>query len=142
VIREKIFIAASPERLFGALTEPEQLLAWWGDPRQYQCTSWTSDLKVGGAWRSEGTSVGGNPFTVDGVFVEIDRPRVLAFTWHASWTPGPVLTARITLEPADGGTWVTWTMSGFKGHPEALAAHRGGLPSVLAWLRAYAEGES
>jgi uncharacterized protein YndB with AHSA1/START domain len=138
-LREEIFIAAPPERVFAALTEPEQLLAWWGDPRQYWCTSWTSDLRVGGAWRSEGTSVQGGEFVVEGVFLEIDPPRTLVFTWRASWTEPVELTARIVLESRDGGIWLSWTMSGFRGHPKALGDHRGGLPGVVAWLKRYAE---
>jgi uncharacterized protein YndB with AHSA1/START domain len=135
---EEIFVAARPDRVFAALTVPEELLAWWGDPRQYWCTSWTSDLTVGGAWRSEGRSAAGHAFVVEGTFLEIDPPRALSFTWQASWTPDrPVLTVRITLEAKDGGTRVTWTMSGFHGHPQAFRDHRGGLPSILAWLEAY-----
>lgn len=138
-LREEIFIAAPPERVFAALTEPAQLLAWWGDPKQYWCTSWKSDLRIGGAWRSEGISLQGGDFVVHGKFLEIAPPRVLAFTWNPSWTEAVELTTRITLEPRKGGTRVVWAISGFRGHPKALADHRGGLPGVVRWLKGWLE---
>jgi uncharacterized protein YndB with AHSA1/START domain len=139
VVEERIFIEAPPERVFRALTTPEELIAWWGDPREYRCTSWTLDLRVGGRWRSEGDGAAGGRFTVEGEFLEIEPPRVLAFTWSPSWVEVPPTRVRIVLEARPGGTHLTWTHSGFAGYPRALAAHRGGLPSVVGWLRAFVE---
>jgi uncharacterized protein YndB with AHSA1/START domain len=138
-IVEHILIHADPESVFAALTEPNQLLSWWGDPAQYWCTSWRLDLRVGGKWRSEGTNPRGGSFVVEGEFLEIQPPKTLSFTWIASWTNAPTLTVRIVLEPHDKGTWVTWTMTGFEGHPQARRDHSGGLPSIVVWLRQYLE---
>lgn len=136
---EQILIKAAPELVFAALTEPSQLVAWWGDPAQYWCTDWTLDLRVGGRWRSEGTSINGRAFFVEGEFLEIDPPKTLSFTWIASWTMAPALTVHIVLEPRGDRTWLTWTMRGFDGYPQALADHRGGLPGIVVWLRRYLE---
>jgi uncharacterized protein YndB with AHSA1/START domain len=38
-IVEEVFIEAPPERVYRALTEPSELLQWWGDPNVYLCTS-------------------------------------------------------------------------------------------------------
>lgn len=48
-IVQEIEIAASPERVFQALTDPEELKAWWGAEGVYRVTLWTADLRVGGA---------------------------------------------------------------------------------------------
>jgi uncharacterized protein YndB with AHSA1/START domain len=63
---EEVFINAPPERVFTALTDPKELLAWWGDPGAYWCTNWTLDLRVGGRWRCEGASQRGGAFHVEG----------------------------------------------------------------------------
>jgi uncharacterized protein YndB with AHSA1/START domain len=136
---EEIFIMAPPAKVFAALTEPGQLLQWWGDPAMYRCTAWTCDLRVGGAWRSEGVSARGGPFTVEGRYLEILPPSRLSFTWNASWTEPVELTVLITLESREAGTWLVWKMSGFRGLRKAYDDHRGGLPGVVGWLRAYVE---
>jgi uncharacterized protein YndB with AHSA1/START domain len=136
---ETIEIAASPERVFQALTDPKQLVRWWGDPRQYVCNNWELDLRVGGRWRSEGKSANGQSFQVEGAFLEIEPPWRLAFTWLPSWIQVAPTTVRIVLEATRRGTRLTWTHSGFAGNPNALADHRGGLPSVLGWLRSFLE---
>src|SRR5262245_20054688 len=136
---EEIFIAAPPERVFRALTQPGELLAWWGDDRHYRCTSWTLDLRRGGSWRSEGRNASGRDFVVEGEFLEVDPPRRLAYTWKPSWVEVSPTTVRIDLVPRQEGTHLTWTHSGFSRHPQALEDHRGGLPTVVSWLKGYLE---
>lgn len=136
---KSVFIKARPERVFRALTEPAELLAWWGDRQVYWCTKWTLDLRVGGRWRCEGTSRRGGAFSVEGEFVEIVPPARLQYTWRASWVEAPPTTVRITLSAQQDGTLVRWEHSGFHGYPRALADHRGGLPTVVAWLRTFLE---
>jgi uncharacterized protein YndB with AHSA1/START domain len=55
-IQVEFHIAAPPERVFQALTDPQQLLQWWGQKGMYRCTNWTTDVRVGGQWRSEGVN--------------------------------------------------------------------------------------
>jgi uncharacterized protein YndB with AHSA1/START domain len=136
---ETVFIKASPERVFHALTEPSELLAWWGESEVYWCTSWTRDLRVGGSWRCEGTSKRGGAFSVEGRFLEIEPPRRLTYTWRPSWVEAPPTTVRITLGAQDGGTLLTWAHYGFRGYARALADHKGRLPTVVAWLRTFLE---
>jgi hypothetical protein len=40
VIKAEIEIAASPERVFRALTDPTELAAWWGDSMMYRTYDW------------------------------------------------------------------------------------------------------
>ena len=54
LILATVTIAAPPERIFAALTDPSELPRWWGADDLYRTTTHTSDLRKGGAWRSEG----------------------------------------------------------------------------------------
>src|SRR5262245_51402030 len=131
-IVEEVFIAATPERVYRALTDPSELMQWWGDPGVYWCTSWTLDLRIGGKWRSEGQNRQGGLFYVEGEFTEIAPSKVLAFSWKPSWVDS-LTQVRIVLSPEGGGTGLEWTQSGFGGNTKALEDHKGGLPSVVAW---------
>jgi uncharacterized protein YndB with AHSA1/START domain len=50
-----IDIQAALERVFRAVTS-EELTRWWGSEDTYRTTKWTGDVRVGGAWRTEGMS--------------------------------------------------------------------------------------
>jgi uncharacterized protein YndB with AHSA1/START domain/uncharacterized damage-inducible protein DinB len=139
---EELLIRATPERIFRALTDPEELIAWWGSPETYRCRSWELDLAVGGAWRCSGQNAAGQPFSVEGRYLEVEPPRRLAFTWRASWVDAPETRVRIELAPEAGGTRLVWTHSGFSGYPRALEDHRGGLPAVVGWLGDFSQRRS
>src|SRR5262249_52863863 len=50
-IHAEVEIAAPPEKVFQALTDPAQLQAWWGSQEKYKTANWEMDLKPGGRWR-------------------------------------------------------------------------------------------
>lgn len=137
-IEEEIRIAAPPERVFEALTNPHELVQWWGQKGIYRGKQWTNDVRPGGKWRSEGTSDrDGNPFEVHGEYLQIDPPRLLEFTWIPSWA-GPMNTVvRMELERTAEGTLLRLRHSGFT-DPAQLQAHRG-WTQVLGWLCGYIE---
>ena len=66
-------IAASPETVFAAITDPEQLKQWWGDGKNYKVERWEGDVRVGARYRSVGTGHTGDPFEVTGEYVAVDR---------------------------------------------------------------------
>src|SRR5580693_6207938 len=41
----EIFIAAPPERVFQALTDPAQMPKWWGQQGLYRVTEWKGDVR-------------------------------------------------------------------------------------------------
>jgi uncharacterized protein YndB with AHSA1/START domain len=84
-----IEIAVPPERVFRALTTDE-LTKWWGSDEMYKTTSFEIDLRVGGAWPSDGVGADGVPFHVGGKVLELDPPRKLVQTWE------PLLPSRPT----------------------------------------------
>jgi uncharacterized protein YndB with AHSA1/START domain len=140
-IQAEIHIAAPPERVFQALTDPRQLMQWWGQRGMYHHIDWKADVRPGGAWRSDGVSdVDGTPYHVSGEYVDVDPPRLVSYTWIASWS-GPAQTlVRWELEPSSGGTMVRLRHSGFgQFGGEAAQNHYQGWQRVIAWMQAFAE---
>jgi uncharacterized protein YndB with AHSA1/START domain/uncharacterized protein YciI len=127
-------IGASPERVFRALTTPEELIRWWGADEVYRTTEWTADLRPGGHWRAGGRGADGHPFAVEGKILEIDAPRKLVMTWKPDWDPGAPSTVTYRLEPEGDGTRVTVRHEGLAGRPESCRSHGEGWELVLGWL--------
>ncbi len=138
----EIQIAAPRERVFQAITDPQQLVKWWGKAGLYRTTKMTADLRVGGKWRSEGDAADGRKFFVYGEYLQVEPPALLVYTWIASWSGAAATTVHWELEEKDGGTLVRVRHTGFAAHPE-LAQHFQGWPLVIGWLQGYLErGES
>jgi uncharacterized protein YndB with AHSA1/START domain len=127
-------IDAPPERVFRALTDPKELVQWWGSPDTYQVTEWQADVRVGGAWRSGGRGRDGSAFAVSGEFVEIDPPRTIVQTWKPDWDGGHTTTIRYQLDAVANGTRVTVRHEGFAGRPDSCTMHSTGWERVLGWL--------
>ncbi len=95
---------APRERVFRALTEPDQLVKWWG-PQGFTVPEVALDVRPGGGWRTTMRSPEGNDHIVSGVYRDIVPPSRLVFTW--GWeTDGPrghesVVTIEL-FETADG----------------------------------------
>jgi uncharacterized protein YndB with AHSA1/START domain len=73
-------IPATPERLFGAWTEPEQLRRWWG-PAGVTCVDPEVDLRVGGRYRIGNQFPDGKLLWIAGEFEVVEPPRRLTYTW-------------------------------------------------------------
>ena len=137
-IVKEIKIKAPAERIFEALTNPDQRLKWWGAEGQYRGTHMKSDLRPGGKWMTRGVGRGGKPFSVGGEYRKIERPRLLVFTWLPDWEENASESlVRFDLQEKDGVTTVRLTHSGLTS--ESSRAHHRGWPQVLAWLQAYVE---
>jgi uncharacterized protein YndB with AHSA1/START domain len=133
-----VLIDAPIERVFAALTVPEEVVRWWGSDDTYRTTEWDSDLRVGGRWRAAGRSKDGQVFTVEGEYLELEPPRKLVHSWKPVWDNGNVTTVTYRLETVDGATRVTVRHDGFVARPQACDSHRQGWERVLGWLRGYA----
>lgn len=137
-IVSEIHIAAPPERVFQALTDPRQVVQWWGQSGVYLCTEFQSDMRLGGKWHSAGVDGRGNRFNIFGEYLKIDPPRLLVYTWVASWTGDVKTTVRWDLEPREQGTLVRIRHSGLASHPEAAQSYKG-WPRMLGWLQSLLE---
>ena len=94
----EVFIAAPPERVFQAITDPQQMPLWWGQQGLYRVTEWKADLRPGGKWQSDGVGADGTTFRVEGEYLEVDPPRLLVHTWIASYAPALKTVVRWELE--------------------------------------------
>lgn len=152
VVVAEIFIAAPPERVFQAITDPSQPPQWWGQQGMYRVTEWKGDLRPGGKWSSAGVGADGTSFRVDGEYLEIDPPRLLVYTWVASWSGALKTTVRWELESRSvhslqhrgpqkmgTGTMVKIRHEGFAGAPKEAVNHAQGWTRVLAWMQAFVE---
>jgi uncharacterized protein YndB with AHSA1/START domain len=137
-IVQEITIKGSAERIFEALTNLDQLIRWWGAEGRFQTTQMESDLRPGGKWTMRGIGMGGKPFTVAGEYRQIERPRLLVFTWLPDWQEDATESiVRFDLEENDGVTTVHLTHSGLA--TESSRASHKGWPQVLTLLQAYIE---
>ncbi len=151
-IEAEIFVAAPPERVFQALTDPSQMPRWWGQAGMYRITECQADLRPGGKWYSVGVGADGTSFRVDGEYLEVDPPHLLVHTWTPSFSNTPGTVVRWELEPrpvhnlqaqgphkAGTGTAVKLRHSGFAGDEKACKDHAEGWKRVLVWMQAFAE---
>ena len=140
-IVEQIDIAAPPARVFAALTNPTQLLAWWGDRTTFPSTHWEIDPRVGGKWLSRWRGPDGASFALGGEILELDPPRLLAYSWWDERYPNlPLTTVRYELVPTAAGTRLTVTHSGFDGDRSDFDDYNSGWSTVVAKLRRHVEG--
>jgi|SRR5450432_2373201 uncharacterized protein YndB with AHSA1/START domain len=148
----EIFIAAPPERVFEAITKPEQQMQWWGQKGMYRIKEWKGELRPGGKWESKGVSDNGEEFNVHGEYMEVDPPRLLVYTWLCSWAPPLRSIVRWELQPqpvhglhARGthklgmGTLVKIRHTGFAGQTEYAKNHAEGWVRVLGWMLEFVE---
>jgi uncharacterized protein YndB with AHSA1/START domain len=105
-ITREVTVAAAPDAVWNALTEPGELAAWFGAGMEI-------DLRAGGAIRfrwPDGTER-------RGLVVDVDPPRRLAFRWRELRTSASGLVVAdatvvaFTLEAEEDGTRVTVTES-------------------------------
>src|SRR5262249_45724394 len=115
-IVKEVTINGSAERIFEALTNPRERMKGWGAEGRFQATQMESDLRPGGRWVMRGIGMGGKPFSVVGEYRNIERPRLLVFTWLPSWHEGATESlVRFDLEEKDGVTRLRLTHSGLTG---------------------------
>jgi uncharacterized protein YndB with AHSA1/START domain/catechol 2,3-dioxygenase-like lactoylglutathione lyase family enzyme len=141
-IVESIDIAAPAERVFRALTDPEALMAWWGDPTSYPATHWEIELRKGGKWLSRWKNLAdGSEFELGGEVLEVRAPHLLVVSWWDDRYPGlEHTTVRYEIERLpNGGSRVRVTHSGFDGTRADFDDYNGGWSSVLSSLRTHAE---
>jgi len=112
-VQAEVEIAAAPERVFDALTDPRELAEWWASDDTHRAREWRTDPREGGAWSARTLDADGREGTLGGAYVVVDRPHHLAYTWHTSDDTAAPTLVDIELAPADvdgvAGTRVTVT---------------------------------
>jgi uncharacterized protein YndB with AHSA1/START domain len=110
-IEREIFVEASPEIVFEVVSSPDHLKGWWPDDARYEPTPGSVGEIVFGH-KDSGESV--VPLTV----VDVRPPRSFSFRWtHPEGevaAEGNSLLVTFQLTPADGGTLLKMTETGFR----------------------------
>ena len=129
---------ATPERLFRAFTDPEELAAWYA-PGDMTAVVHDWEPAVDGALSVSMVDEDGS-HDADGTFVEVVENERLVHTWTWTHVDDPVET-RITVDfvPVEDGTEVVLT---HEGHPDAETAEDNarGWTGVMENLASVVEG--
>jgi uncharacterized protein YndB with AHSA1/START domain len=139
-IVQEVTIMGSAERIFDALTKPEDLMKWWNAEGKFRVTHVESDLRPGGSWlmRVEGScGADSSGTTVIGTYKVIKRPTQLIFTWIRVEEQSPETTVQWDLEEHAGATTVRVTHSGL--NSEALRNRNAGWPVIQELLKEHIE---
>ena len=137
----EIEIAAPPERVFQALVDREQV-SRWSNSDAYQLVHWELEARLGGKWRSTSRDkTSSKLFDHWGEVVEVDRPRILAYTWFANWhsDQSHATMVRWELTPSASGTRLKVIHSGLAPLPGACEGYSQGWPGLLQAVKASVE---
>ena len=99
-------LAASPERVFAAWTDPRHLDRWWG-PRGFTTTTETFDLRPGGAWILVMRGPDGQEYPNHITFTEIQAPLRLCYAHGAGADDPQAFQVTIDFSAEAGGTRIT-----------------------------------
>lgn len=151
-ISQEIEIAAPPERVFRALTDPKQLFTWWGAEPTVELLTFEMDGRKGGKYLyrckpkpgadfgevgEQLKNSGSGEFICHGEVLEIDPPRLLVWSWLANWHehPDSPTIVRWELTPTAKGTRVRVIHSGLAHEPVSRKDYGQGWLGVLNLLR-------
>jgi uncharacterized protein YndB with AHSA1/START domain len=132
-------LPAPPEEIFRMLTEPAQLVRWWG-PHGLTIPAVDLNLVAGGRYRFRMAPPEGEPFHLSGEFLEIDPPWRLVFTfrWEEPTPDDRETVADLSLQSEGKGTRLSLSQGPFLTE-ERVALHRGGWTESFEKLQAVLE---
>jgi uncharacterized protein YndB with AHSA1/START domain len=99
---------APPSRVWRAMTEPEHVRRWLGDP-EFPLTTCEMDVRAGGRYRWVFGS-GERTMGVSGTFDEVDAPRLMISTEQFDDFPGPSVNTVLLEEGGNDRTSMTLTI--------------------------------
>ncbi len=115
-IEREVVLPAPPARVWTALTQADQLGAWFG-------TRASIDLRPGGEVVFTWDHSTGPPSISRGVIEIVEPVRRLAFRWQANPGQAPTTRVEFTLEPHVEGTHLRVVESGFASLPPEWGMH-------------------
>lgn len=104
---------ATPERLWQACTDSEQIRRWWG-PGELTTIIEKNELSVGGAWRYIQHAPDGSVHPFSGVYREVDEPHKIVRTFEYEPIPGHVLVETLLLDDLGDGTTKLTTIAKYE----------------------------
>ena len=103
-------LSAGPERVWQAITDPAQIVQWWG-PGDITTKIQKNEVRVGGAWRYIQNAPDGSVHPFRGEYKEIDKPHKLVRTFEYEPIAGHIMTETFLLEPVEQGKTKITTMA-------------------------------
>jgi uncharacterized protein YndB with AHSA1/START domain len=101
-------LRAGAEQIFDLWTKPDLMVRWMSPyPGAVECKA-SCDLRPGGAFSIVMSSEGSSR-EVSGIYVQIDRPRKLVFTWIGPLTNNVDTLVTVELNPLDDETELVLT---------------------------------
>ena len=101
---------APPDKVWRALTEPEHLRRWLGDP-SFPLTTCEMDVRVGGTYRWVFTQPDGpGVMGVSGTYDDVARPHRIVSTEQFDEFPGPSTNTLLLSERSDNRTTMMLTV--------------------------------
>jgi uncharacterized protein YndB with AHSA1/START domain len=137
-IVQEVVIKDPAERIFRALTKPDELLKWWCAEGKFKVLNAECDLQPGGRWRMKVAGActdEASSSTVYGQYQTIEPKHLLTYTWIRENEDLPETLVRWDLDERAGYTTVRVTHSGLI--TENLRKRNGGWPLIVTLLRAY-----
>ncbi len=132
------------ERVFAYMTEPENLLKWWG-PQGMSIAENALDLSRNGAWFSVMQNAEGQRYKVSGEVLQVQPHERVVFTW--GWHDendkrGEETEVEFVLRAIDENkTQLTLNHRGFA-HEDGVSNHNQGWTSSLIKLEEWASGSN
>lgn len=128
-IEREVILPVPPARVWTALTQADQLSAWFG-------TQTTIDLRPGGEVVFTWDGSTGPRGTTRGVIEAVEPTRRFTFRWQANARDAQMTRVEFTLEPHAEGTRLRVLESGFASLPPELRTREG---HVEGWQRELGE---
>lgn len=132
-------LPVSPEKLFPVLTGQE-VTRWWVNPGVFDTREWRADVRKGGNWSASGVGRG-QPYVLQGEFVEVSPPKRLVHTWRSGGGAGKDSTVTYELEEVSGGTRLTLRHDGIREEATLVRTCKGWETSFDALVGLLCSGE-
>ena len=127
---------ASPEKVWRAWTDPQELARWFGPDDDGVVSLAKLDVGAGGRYHIRFGVSGGEEHNVSGVYQELDPKQKLVFSWAWQSTPERVSRVSVRLRPlgvdVNAGTELIFVHEQFDDQAACDAHHRG-------WAGAFAK---
>jgi uncharacterized protein YndB with AHSA1/START domain len=101
-------IKASPAKVYAAITQPQQMMKWWG-PDAGPTLRADVDVRPGGRFSVVFRTLDGQEHNPTGIYQEVIPEKKLAFTWDLPGIQEPKSLVTFLLKPIDSGTELTLT---------------------------------
>ncbi len=122
-------LAARPETVFAAWTEPQRMLRWFA-PAEIETVHAETDVRVGGRFRVLMRAADGEEHDVSGVYREVVPNEKLVFTW--AWRTLPERESLVTVGLRRDGDATVLTLTHEQLFDEAARDdHRAGWSGAL-----------